>query len=217
MAADAAPGFPAFSSTMDVAVEADAPLAVGEFFTQLLQARRDGALPADVQGVFSAGAVRILELKAAHRQLCESTDALREAAGEAKSQLDQSSLQLQNLLYERQHYEKEIASCRGWQSAYRDEQVRWAAAATLPGRSAHSLGLLSKPKAVSDSACRRRPGAERSAGSAAQPACSAPPPSPLSALAPASLPACLPPVAADRSGAAGGVCGAPRGSGGPAG
>ena len=124
---------------MDVAVEADAPLAVGDFFTQLVQARRDGDLPADIQGVFAAGAVRILELKAAHRQLCESTDELREAAAEAKSQLDQSSLQLQNLLYERQHYEKEIASCRGWQSAYSDEQVRALAAdgggavAALPG------------------------------------------------------------------------------------
>lgn len=30
----------------------------------------------------------------------------------------------QNLLYERQHYEKEIGSCRSWQSAYSDEQVR---------------------------------------------------------------------------------------------
>ena len=129
---------------MDVAVEADAPLAVGDFFTQLLQARRDGALPADVQGVFSAGAVRILGLKAAHRQLCENTDALREAAGEAKSQLDQSSLQLQNLLYERQHYEKEISSCRGWQSAYRDEQVRWAAAVRRCGWRHWLLGSASE-------------------------------------------------------------------------
>jgi hypothetical protein len=149
IAAAATPGFPAFSSTMDVAVEADAPLAVGEYVTQLLQARRDGALPADVQGVFSAGAVLILELKAAHRQLCESTDALREAAGEAKSQLDQSSLQLQNLLYERQHYEKEIASCRGWQSAYRDEQVRWAAAAALPGGTQRSRGFSFRSSSLS--------------------------------------------------------------------
>lgn len=46
-------------------------------------------------------------------------------------QLDQSSLVLQNLLYERQHYEKEIASCRTWRSAYSDEQARARLAAAV--------------------------------------------------------------------------------------
>lgn len=105
-------------------METTAPLAVGEFFEALLQARRDGDLPADLQPVFSSGAARILELKAKHRQLCESTDELREAANQAKQALDTSSLQLQNLLYEKQHYDKEIATCKGWRSAYSDEQVR---------------------------------------------------------------------------------------------
>ncbi|EFN59280.1 hypothetical protein CHLNCDRAFT_137610 [Chlorella variabilis] len=108
---------------MEVAIESEAPLAVGEFFDALVRARRDEALPDDPQQVFSSGACKLLELKAAHRRLCENTDALREAASEAKSQLDDSSLQLQNLLYERQHYEKEIGSCRGWRSAYSDEQI----------------------------------------------------------------------------------------------
>ena len=110
----------------EIAVQPDVPLA--ELFAALLEARRGEGLPADAQQLFSGGAVRILELKAVHRRLCEATDALREAASDAKTTLDQSSLQLQNLLYERQHYEKEIGSCRGWQSAYSDEQVRAAAA-----------------------------------------------------------------------------------------
>lgn len=93
--------------------------AVGSFFTQLLQAKRDGALPADgLAAVFEAGALHVLSLKQAHRELCEASEALREATSEAKTQLDQSSLQLQNLLYEQQHYEKEIAGCRAFQSAY---------------------------------------------------------------------------------------------------
>lgn len=106
---------------------AEQPARLGEFLGQLLEAKQagglldggDGAAPA-WQG---AGGALILALKAEHRRLCEATDALREAAAEAKGALDQGSLQLQNLIYEQQHYEKEIASCRGWRSAYSDEQV----------------------------------------------------------------------------------------------
>lgn len=105
----------------DVGIEAGAPLAT--HLGALLEARRDSSLPADPEPAFAAGAARVLELKAAHRRLCDATDTLREAAAEAKTQLDTSSLQLQNLLYERQHYEKEISSCRSWQSAFSDEQI----------------------------------------------------------------------------------------------
>jgi hypothetical protein len=106
---------------MDLAVEESAPLAMGSFFDALLQARRDGHLLG--QQAFSSGGCRLLELKASHRRLCESTDELRLAASSECRALDQSSLQLQNLYFERQHYEKEIATCRGWASAFSDEQV----------------------------------------------------------------------------------------------
>lgn len=102
--------------------DAGTPLAA--FLTELLGARREGPLPEEAGAAFTLGAQRVLELKAAHRALCESTDTAREAAAEAKVALDQSSLQLQNLLYEKGHYEKEVSSCRGWRSAYSDEQVR---------------------------------------------------------------------------------------------
>lgn len=77
----------------DVGIEAGAPLAT--HMGALLEARRDSSLPADPEPAFAAGAARVLELKAAHRRLCDATDTLREAAAEAKTQLDTSSLQLQ--------------------------------------------------------------------------------------------------------------------------
>ena len=77
----------------DVGIEAGAPLAAHQ--SALLYARRDSGMPADPEQAFSAGAARILELKAAHRRLCDATDAHREAVAEAKTQLDTSSLQLQ--------------------------------------------------------------------------------------------------------------------------
>ena len=106
----------------DLAVEV-APLAFASYCAALLEAKRSGALP-DGGAWQAAGAVKVLDLKGTHRALCEHSDAAREAAGEAKGALDTRSLQLQNLLYERHHYEKEIASCRAWRSAYSDEQVR---------------------------------------------------------------------------------------------
>lgn len=113
----------------EVAASAEQPARLGEFLGQLLEAKQAGSLP-DGSGDGAApawqgaGGALILALKAEHRRLCEATDALRETAAEAKAALDQGSLQLQNLIYEQQHYEKEIASCRGWRSAYSDEQVR---------------------------------------------------------------------------------------------
>ena len=100
---------------------------LGDFFAALLDAKRGDALPPGepLQHLFASGAVRVLELKAAHRRLCESAEALREATSEAKSQLDAGALQLQNLLYEQQHYEKEIKGCRAFRSAYTDAQVGW--------------------------------------------------------------------------------------------
>lgn len=104
------------------AVDAGAPLA--ELLAELLAARREGPLPDGADAAFTAGAQRVLELKAAHRALCEATDGVRQEAGEAKAALDAASLQLQNLVYERGHYEAEIGSCRAWRSAYSEEQVR---------------------------------------------------------------------------------------------
>ena len=95
----------------------EAPRAAGSFFQHLLQLKREGSLDS-LPGYLQAGALEILSLKQVHRELCEATEVLRDATAEAKTQLDQSSLQLQNLLYEQQHYEKEIAGCRAYKSAY---------------------------------------------------------------------------------------------------
>ncbi|GAB4818095.1 hypothetical protein N2152v2_005141 [Parachlorella kessleri] len=100
----------------------EAPRVTGGFFQHLLQLKKDVSLDT-LPGYLQAGALEILSLKQVHRELCEATEVLRDATAEAKTQLDQSSLQLQNLLYEQQHYEKEIAGCRAYKSAYPDEKL----------------------------------------------------------------------------------------------
>lgn len=70
-----------------------------------------------------AGTLKILEIKSSYRNLAYSTEAMKESTAEAKVHLDESSLQLQNLEYEANHYGKEISSCRDFKSAYSDEKV----------------------------------------------------------------------------------------------
>jgi THO complex subunit 5 len=103
-------------------VAGDIPQALGDLFSEILNLRGVSDSK-ELQDRLNAGAVKILKLKAIHRAMCNSTEALREATGDAKTQLDQSSLQLQSLLYEKHHYEKEIQSCTSFRSAYSEQQL----------------------------------------------------------------------------------------------
>lgn len=73
--------------------------------------------------LYSAGIVQILNLKRHHRALCEVVEGLREETAGVKSELDTSSLHLQNLLYEKQHYQREIQACRSYKSQYTPEEL----------------------------------------------------------------------------------------------
>ena len=53
-------------------------------------------------------------LRAAARHQIEEGEALKAKTAESKAEVDLSSLQLQNLLYEKNYYKKEIASCQSF-------------------------------------------------------------------------------------------------------
>ena len=74
-------------------------------------------------GVFSAGLVSILKLRKSHRTLCELVERFREQTAGVKSELDVSSLHLQNLLYQKNHYQREIQACTSYVSAYSDAEL----------------------------------------------------------------------------------------------
>ena len=58
-------------------------------------------------------------------------------------QVEKTNLQLENLLYEKNHYLKEIQACRSFKSAFTDEQIYSAEPMTLPSGAAdaHQLEL----------------------------------------------------------------------------
>jgi len=59
-------------------------------------------------------------LKSLHRASNTATRLAKEKTAEARQEMDQSHLNLQNLLYEKRHLEREIEKCRQFASIYQD-------------------------------------------------------------------------------------------------
>ena len=64
-----------------------------------------------------------LNLKASNRDVLEGVEAVREQTASAKKELDEKRLQLQNVLYEKSHIQKEIKTCQDFRSKYTDPQI----------------------------------------------------------------------------------------------
>lgn len=77
----------------------------------------------EINDKFTIGLLNILQLREHHRELCLMVEKIRDETSMSKSELDVSSLHLQNLLYEKHHYQREIRSCQSYRSAYTDEEI----------------------------------------------------------------------------------------------
>ncbi|EGO27529.1 hypothetical protein SERLADRAFT_382585 [Serpula lacrymans var. lacrymans S7.9] len=62
----------------------------------------------------------VARLKALNRNANAATRAHKQATAEARHEMDQTHLGLQNLLYEKRHLEREIDKCRQFASIYQD-------------------------------------------------------------------------------------------------
>ncbi|KAK9807675.1 hypothetical protein WJX72_005906 [[Myrmecia] bisecta] len=69
------------------------------------------------------GALQLIELREISRAVVFSTEELKDTTAAAKARLDQSNLQLQNLLYEKNHYINEIKACQDFASQYSDADI----------------------------------------------------------------------------------------------
>ena len=64
-----------------------------------------------------------LDLKATNRAALEGIEATRATTGKAKLDLDHKRLELQNVVYEKGHIQKEIRACQDFRSAYDDDTI----------------------------------------------------------------------------------------------
>ena len=77
----------------------------------------------DLSRTLKEGLNALLVLRSAHRVYCDKTENLKEVTASAKSTLDETNLQLQNLGYERRHYSSEIFACEDFPSKYTQDQL----------------------------------------------------------------------------------------------
>ncbi|KAG2348925.1 hypothetical protein BDR05DRAFT_980268 [Suillus weaverae] len=82
----------------------------------------------------------VARLKALNRNANAATRASKQATTEARHDMDQTHLGLQNLLYEKRHLEREIDKCRQFASIYQD----------VPLYSLPEFTTLAPPEARSD-------------------------------------------------------------------
>jgi THO complex subunit 5 len=78
-----------------------------------------GQLPA----ACAAGTALLLRAREQERLAALQLAGLKEESASQRNRLDHDSLQLHNLVYEQQYYDKEIAASRAFKSAYTDDQV----------------------------------------------------------------------------------------------
>ena len=69
------------------------------------------------------GLITLLRCRREGKALAHLTEASREETARGRGALEGSDLALQNLLYEKSYYEKEIAACRSFASAFSDDQI----------------------------------------------------------------------------------------------
>jgi THO complex subunit 5 len=94
----------------------------------------------DTNSVHIRATALMSRLKTLNRAANTATRARKQATAEARQEMDQTHLGLQNLLYEKRHLEREIEKCRQFASIYQD----------VPLYSVHEFEMLAPPEARTD-------------------------------------------------------------------
>lgn len=80
----------------------------------VVEAKRSGVEKADLKTLLSQTAVQIVKLRQAAKQQVEDVEQHKSDTAQSRAEVDVSNLQLQNLLYEKNYYTKEIATCKNF-------------------------------------------------------------------------------------------------------
>ena len=86
---------------------------------------------AAIKHATTTASLLFLDLKAANRETLEAVEIVRNSTSTGKQSLDRTRLQLQNVLYEKTHVEKEIRTSKDFKSAYDDAKVGLVAIETF--------------------------------------------------------------------------------------
>lgn len=122
-----------------------------DFADTALEIKKAGRSLNDIQAACTAGSLLLLQCREQSRLSALEADRIREETATQRAALDTASLQLHNLVYEQQYYDKEIASCRTFQPGVPDDKLQCIStqdflslpeqAAALAGKSSHEMEL----------------------------------------------------------------------------
>eukprot|EP00878_Enallax_costatus_P025758 GHUV01027585.1.p1 GENE.GHUV01027585.1~~GHUV01027585.1.p1 ORF type:complete len:334 (+),score=96.65 GHUV01027585.1:461-1462(+) len=97
--------------------------SLGEYAEVVVDLKRRGASLADIQAACCGGSVHLLRSREESRQAAIEAERSKDKTSEQRDKLDHDSLQLHNLVYEQQYYDKEVAGCINFQSSVLDEKL----------------------------------------------------------------------------------------------
>lgn len=92
-------------------------LSLLDLLQETATAKKEGASKLELKRLLTQAAVEIVKLRQNAREQVDAVEESKAVTAESKHEVDQSNLQLQNLLYEKNYYNKEIASCQNFKSA----------------------------------------------------------------------------------------------------
>ncbi len=94
-----------------VAVMEESYSNMQEMFKEILKIQKEGGGAENFKPVLKKAALELVRLKLAAKAQVDAIEQQKTATAESKAHLDESNLRLQNLLYEKNYYSKEIATC----------------------------------------------------------------------------------------------------------
>ena len=84
---------------------------IQEKLKRILKTKQDGGGAEELKPLLRDAALELVRLKMAAHAKVDEYEQQKEATAKSKALADESNLRLQNLLYEKNYYNKEIAAC----------------------------------------------------------------------------------------------------------
>ncbi|MCO5580345.1 hypothetical protein L7F22_034211 [Adiantum nelumboides] len=104
-------------------VLADTRTSIEEILAKVLFIKKEGRNRAELRELFTQASVAFLNLRQINRVILQDEDRVKQETEAAKLPVDYTTLQLNNLLYEKNHYLKAISACKDFKSRYPDIEL----------------------------------------------------------------------------------------------
>ncbi|XP_057853680.1 THO complex subunit 5A isoform X3 [Cryptomeria japonica] len=95
-------------------------ISMEDIIAKMLFIKKEGKGRADLRDLITQLSVLFLKLRQANRIILQEEDRVKSETENAKIPVDFTTLQLHNLMYEKNHYQKAIKACKDFKSKYPD-------------------------------------------------------------------------------------------------